>query len=182
MFVLYDRKLYTWYMFLFLSPPVSTCLHAPPSHPLLLSLLVCTQSGSWCPKFVSRRGVRHRESLFRVGSTSRSRSPGNGGRGGSDGFGAPSILGGGASVSGEEDRGRGHLDDGGRGRRMSSSVPGLCEAEIRGDNWLGSHEVGRTCFFLLLLVLPWLVGAEFWVWFTSGLAYFQRLTSACFFS
>ena len=139
--------------------------------------------------------MRHRESLFRVGSTSRSRSPGNGGRGGSDGLGAPSILGGGASVSGEEDRGRGHLDDGGRGRRMSSSVPGLCEAEIRGDNWLGSHEVGRTCFFVVVagfvlagrggvlgVVHVWFglfSAVNFSVFFFVGFAFFFFFFSCC---
>eukprot|EP00752_Nemacystus_decipiens_P012915 g11430.t1 len=102
---------------------------------------VIRRSGSWCPMFVSRRGARHRESLFRASSAtrsaSRSRSPGAGGRGRE----APSILGGGgASVAGDDEGVRGHADDGGRGRRLSSSVPGLCEAEIRGDNWWGSHE------------------------------------------
>lgn len=120
----------------------------PSSLSLSLSLLVCLvfpatspsrllrkkNSGSWCPKFVTRRGAKHRSSLFRASSNFRSGS----------GFGLRSVSGlsGGASSVSEDDDGREHDN----GRRLSSSVPGLCEAEIRGDNWWGSHEVGRLGF------------------------------------
>eukprot|EP00903_Cladosiphon_okamuranus_P006237 g6122.t1 len=104
---------------------------------------VIRRSGSWCPRFVSSRGAKHRDSLFRPSSSTRSiprsPSPDSGGRGSSDGLGAPPRIRGGASVSGDDGGDRGDVDDDGRVRRMSS-VPSLCEAEIRGDNWCGSHE------------------------------------------
>ncbi|CAN0512898.1 unnamed protein product, partial [Ectocarpus sp. 12 AP-2014] len=31
---------------------------------------IIRRSGSWCPKFISKRGARHRESLFRANSSS----------------------------------------------------------------------------------------------------------------
>lgn len=108
---------------------------------------------------MSRRGARYRESLFQASSVSRSRSRSRSNSGhGTDGVGAPSGLRGGASVSVGDD-GDGDVDDDdrqGRGRRrLSSSVPSLCEAEIRGDNWWGSHEVRAVGQRFVLFCSVW---------------------------
>lgn len=144
-------------------PPPLLCTHLTP---ILFSVL---RSGSWCPKFISRRGARHRESLFRASSsTSSSSRLATGGRpnstgslknssssskhssrvgGGRLGMGSRSI-----SYVVQADEGGDANDNAERGSGVSGA-PDLCEAEITGDNWWGSHEVGVLFLFLL-----WTVG------------------------
>ncbi|CAM9364963.1 unnamed protein product [Scytosiphon promiscuus] len=76
---------------------------------------VIRRSGSWCPSFISKRGAKHRDSLFRAGS--------------SNSRGRPS----GASVSADHSSNRGARSTG----IFSSNLPSLCEAEIRGDSCWG---------------------------------------------
>ncbi|CAN0072625.1 unnamed protein product, partial [Ectocarpus fasciculatus] len=115
---------------------------------------IIRRSGSWCPKFISRRGARHRESLFRASSSTSSRLS-TGGRPNSTGSlknsssKHSSRVGGGRlgmssrsiSYVVQADEGGDANDNAERGRGVSGA-PDLCEAEITGDNWWGSHEVG----------------------------------------
>ncbi|CAN0350961.1 unnamed protein product [Ectocarpus sp. 6 AP-2014] len=110
---------------------------------------IIRRSGSWCPKFISRRGARHRESLFRADSstsrltTGRSSSAGSlksSSKHSSSRIGGGGIGRGSRSISYVQADGGGDANDNAERGAGAAGLPSLCEAEIRGDNWWGSHE------------------------------------------
>ncbi|CAN0105085.1 unnamed protein product, partial [Ectocarpus sp. 4 AP-2014] len=102
---------------------------------------IIRRSGSWCPKFISKRGARHRESLFRANSSSSRLSTGR-----SSSKHSSSRVGGGGLGMGGRSNSYVQVDGGGDANESAergggaSGPPSLCEAVIRGDNWWGSHE------------------------------------------
>ncbi|CAN0062130.1 unnamed protein product, partial [Ectocarpus sp. 12 AP-2014] len=111
---------------------------------------IIRRSGSWCPKFISKRGARHRESLFRANSSSsrllagnRSSSTGSlksSSKHSSSRVGGEGLGMGGRSISYVQADGGDDANANAERGRGASEPPSFCEAEIRGDNWWGSHE------------------------------------------